>query len=329
MCILSIFDTKLHNMMHKLSLSKYIILLGICICATSCSSKSETKWRYANALISTSRNPLPCIAPNPQEEKLFDTAATAIELGNDEPNSLDIGAQKLISDGLYHSANNEYQPVCIPAEILERVTQALKDRGGFGKGRLVEYQLTLASKLDHPDKNVIDAVAKSAFAKTPQQSEIFLDEDIRPYARAVLASFGHSADKYANSAFQQIEADTSMGTGAAQIAAAAGHPQALQKVTFLIDETLNKLQTGKAIPWSKRNRLYELAWAIAYSGDAGKPYVGSLYKIMSMRVESSAPPFGMVSAYPKQMCKALKYLEGKEALSQYAYCLDDKIPYEQ
>lgn len=318
--------------MQKLNFLKLVALLYICIFSTSCSKENETaiKWRYANALLSTTRNPFDCISPNSKEKALLDISASAIELGDTAaPNSLDIGAQKLLGNGIYRDINKESFPICIPKDIVERVGLAFKTRGGFGKGRLVEYQIALASKLIHPDENIIADIAESAFARTPQQSEIFHDEDIRPYARTVLASFGHSSSQYASLAFQQIEADTPMGTGAAQIAAAAGHPNALPKVISLIDGIINNLDIDKPIPLAQRDRLYELAWAIAYSGEAGKAYVSSLNKIMSKRVESLAPPFGIVSAYPKQMCKVIKYIEGQETINKYAYCTNEKIPYEQ
>ncbi len=242
-----------------------------------------------------------------------------------DPNALDIGAQKLLGNGLYRRVGGKSFPLCESGSVLARVSQALERRGGLGKGRAVEYQLALAARLPHPPQSIVKDVAKVAFAESGQQSEIFNDLDIRPYARAVLASFGAPTREYSEVAIREMSTESSMGTGAAQVAAAAGHPDALPWVARSIQKELEAAPAGSPIPWSKRNRLYELAWAIAYAGENGKPYLNSIEAIMRRKVESKAFPFGMVSHDPKQLCRVLEYVADREALQTYSYCTDESL----
>lgn len=298
---------------------------------SGCSQQKEDpkKWTYKDALVITSRNPHPCLTADTPELKLLTIAVSVIELENTAQSGwLDIGAQKLLGNGIYRKVNNDFHPVCLPHHLLLLAAAGLERRGGFGKTHIEEYQLALAVKLPHPSRAIVANVASSAFADIHQPSEVFPDEDIRPYARAILASFGRLSADYAAIAYQQIDGDTPMGTGAAQVAAAGGHPQALQKVVVLINALLKSIPPDRAIPRNVRNRLYELAWAIVFSGEAGRPLVNEIYKIMDRGVESWAPPFGLVRSNPKNLCKALEHLGDKDGLRRYAYC-GDNTPYEQ
>ena len=298
---------------------------------SACAQQKEDpkKWTYKDALLITGRNPHPCLTVDRPELELLTLAVSVIELENSAQSGwLDIGAQKLLGNGIYRKVDNDFHPVCLPHDLLLRTAAGLERRGGLGKSRLEEYQLALAAKLPYPSQTIVANVASSAFANIRQPSEFFPDEDIRPYARAVLASFGRLAADYAAMAYQQIEGDTPMGTGAAQVAAAGGHPEALQKVVALINSILKSIPPDRAIPRNARNRLYELAWAIVFSGEAGRPLVNEIYKIMDRGVESWAPPFGMVVINPKNLCKALEHLGDKDGLRRYAYC-SDNTPYEQ
>jgi len=122
---------------------------------------------------------------------------------------------------------------------------------------------------------------------------------------------------------------SAMGTGASQVAAAAGHPDALPRVAQMMEEAISAVPVNRAIPRDKRNRLYELAWAIYYSGDAGKRYTKPIHEIMHRKVESWAPPFGMVELSPKRLCEVLRRIEGDGSIQQYAFCTDDGVPLEQ
>ena len=319
-------NTQQKKMRFRLQIGVAFFAFAVCI-LSGCGQKIEDpkKLRFAKALLDTSRNPRVCLTPNFEELKLLNLALSAIELGHiQERNALDLGGRALLAEGISRHIKEDIYPVCIPSSLLQRAALVLEKRGGFGiNRRLFDYELYLAAKFENPGDAIVFDVAQLAFATTPQQINTFVLEDIRPIARSVLGSYGRAASKYADLAFEQIEADTPMGTGAAQVATAGGHPQALQKVVALINELLNSVSPEKTISVYKRNRLYELAWAIAYAGDSGKPYIGEIHKIMNRRVESLAPPLGALVSHPKQLCKIFKYLRDEEGLNRYEYCTDD------
>src|SRR5262249_38953438 len=136
---------------------------------------------------------------------------------------LDIGAQKFLSVGLNRAGSVRPVPVCPPQDIYGRVSDTLTASRGL-KGRLAEYQLEMISKFPRQNEYIVDAVANSAFNEKAQESEIFKNQDIRPFARAVLAGFGKQASKYSAAAYDKMSSGDSLGTGAAQVAAATGHP---------------------------------------------------------------------------------------------------------
>jgi hypothetical protein len=261
---------------------------------------------------------------------LFELAASAIELTDGpESNWLNIGAQKFLAGTTYRKDGNSRIAICESADILRRVSEALTSTKGFSKGRLTEYQLELASKLPDRSWYVIEAVAASAFNPNVQPSDVFNFRDIRPYARTVLASFGPSVSKFGQLAYDQISSATSMGTGAAQVAAAGAHPQALARIEKLMEEALASVPVDQAIPREMRNRLYELSWAIYFAGDAGKKHTKSMHKVMRRQVQSWAPPFGMVNLPPKRLCALLIKIEGEKSVQDYGFCSDENVPLEQ
>ena len=115
-----------------------------------------------------------------------------------------------------------------------------------------------------------------------------------------------------------------MGTGAAQIAVAGGHPQALSNVEALMNQLLLTLPAEKPVPWEKRNRLYEMAQALGYGGQAAKEHIAPLRELMSREVESNATIFGMVALPPRRMCPLLeRILQIPTAATEYPYCQAD------
>lgn len=288
---------------------------------------ASDKWELADAFPPFS--PAKCLTPNARERSLLDIAASAIEKTGDDISWLDIGAQKYLAHNQFRTVEGRGVAVCTPEDILRRVAAAFDSRKAVGKGRWVEYQLELAARLPTRSRAIVEAAGNSAFNQVPQESDIFRRRDIRPFARAVLASFGPEARPFQAMAYQQMSIADSMGTGAAQVAAASGHPNALPRIERMMDETLAAIPAEKAIPRNTRNRLYELAWAIRFSGDAGKGHTKPIHKMMHRRVQSWAPPFGMVDLQPKQLCGILSHIEGADSLKAYPFCLDDKMPLEQ
>jgi hypothetical protein len=304
-------------------------LLGYCAGASdNYSSKKIIKLELADALPQLSFNLTPCAEPDQSELTIFEHAVRIIELAaHHNLGFLDIGAQRFLSETSFQIVDQSSVPICRPKEFSKRISVAFEKRG-MGGSRLVDYQLTLASQLTNPGRSVVGAVADLAFSKFEQASEDFPDKDIRPYARFVLASIGGGGDQYAQLAFDEITRKDAMGTGAAQIAVANGHPGALQRVKELMDELLLTVPIGKAVPRGTRNRLYELAHAISFAGSAGKHYSSPISTLMHMQVEGFVPHFGMLEMPPKRMCEVLKKIEGKNALNQFKYCFDEKIGFE-
>lgn len=271
-----------------------------------------------------------CEQPTERESKILQSAADAIAL-DEAPisNSLTIGGQKLLGYGLVRTGSRTSQRVCTPQPIFAQVGAALNAPKGLGAGQLVEYQLQLAVQLPNPSDFVIDQVGRAAFNSDKQHSEIFPRQDIRPFARSALASFGKRASAFRQSALKEMSSDSALGTGAAQVAAAVGDPTALPRIVEMLDSLLSSVPPNAAIPLDKRDRLLELAWAIYFAGDAGRSASKSIHKVMPRKVESRAPPFGIVEISPKRFCRVLELIEGQPAIAQYSYCLDTAIPFEQ
>jgi len=243
--------------------------------------------------------------------------------------SLGIGAQKLLANGLFRRNGRNSQRVCEIPEQLERASDLIRGSDQLRKGRIVEYGLRLIAKLPNPGEDLTKVVAESAFNGSFQQSELFPTHDIRPLARATLASLGLLARPYAEQAFAQISIDDPMGTGAAQVAVAGGHPNALQSVERLMDQQLAGLPKGKAIPWHVRNRLYEMAYALVFAGPQARDHVAPLRELMSRKVQSWAPPFGMVELPPRRMCDVfVRITQQPVNQPELGFCSDDG-PYEQ
>ncbi|RZS58403.1 hypothetical protein [Sphaerotilus mobilis] len=271
-----------------------------------------------------------CEPPSERELKVLDTAADAIAL-DEEPisNWLTIGAQKTLGNGLIRSGPKGSVPICTPDTVMNRVGASLKAPKGLGAGQLVEYQLQLASKIPMPDEIVIEQVGKAAFNESKQHSEVFPRQDIRPLGRSTLATFGKRAIAFRDVAVQQMSGETPLGTGAAQVAAVVGDPTALPRIVEMINVKVGNLPPNAVIQLDARDRLLELAWAIYFAGDAGRTASASIHKVMERKVESRAPPFGIVELNPKRFCRVLELIEGPAATVAYPYCSDPSVPFEQ
>jgi hypothetical protein len=270
-----------------------------------------------------------CVPANNKEYEHFEIAASTLE--RIAPHSADwlaIGAERALSQDLYRRTPG--QPVglrvCSPPEIYARVASAFA--GNPIKGGFDLYEIELASHMQHPPLEVVDAVAQVAFESRPVIGDDIagkVNGDIRPIARTVLAGFGHQSAKYASTAFDQVSSENSLGTGAAQVAAAGGNPEALSRIESLMNQLLASVPDDKPIPLTTRDRLYELAWAISFSGDSAKDHVDPLIRLMGRQVQSGAPPFGLLSLHPKRMCGVLFKIYGEDThvTSNFPYCADD------
>jgi len=180
------------------------------------------------------------------------------------------------------------------------------------------------SRLPTVSAPLIKEIANTAFAKEPQQSETFTDLDIRPMARSVLASLGSASQDYSSQAFEEISWRDSMGTGAAQIAAATGHPQVLPKIEKTMDELLASYPSNDALPYPALIRMRELSWALYLGGEDAKNHTTPIKNMMRRKIIFAASPTFIADVSPSELCGMLAKIEGPEALRPFDYCAKTK-----
>lgn len=261
-----------------------------------------------------------CTAPTETEIALVKTALEVLAFPDEMSSSLGTGAERLLSGPLIRWVDGASFLLCDDPEIFQQAQMYIEEHRHLLKGRLTEFGFALIGRLPNPSADLARKVAESAFSDTPQESDV-LHHDLRPVARATLASIEGASSAYVDRAFSEITIENSMGTGAAQIAVAGGHPQALEKVELLMDQLLDSLPAEAPVPWDKRNRLYEMAQALAYGGPAARNHVAPLKELMNRKVESNATMFGMVALPPRRMCPLLEHiLQVPIAETGYTYC---------
>jgi hypothetical protein len=286
------------------------------------SSNPQLQWTLAAALpfgtvgsLSAHSRARVCVEANPPEHEVFEKAAALYEDASADGNlqTLRIGLEKFFGRDLYRGPLGDVVAVCPPDDVYRRLAAPLSE-GGLNY-RWTEYNLSLASKLPNPSPAIVDAVARSAFNAQPQESEFFKLQDVRPQARMVLATFGRDASAYSDKAYNEMSAADSMGTGAAQIAAATGHDGALDRIKSMMEKLLASVPRDKPIPHDTKLRLYELSYAIFFAGAGAKDYVAPINKLMRRKVASLAPPFGMVEHTPTRLCDLVARLEAQYRLA--------------
>lgn len=299
--------------------------------AYQASASRQPQWKLSKALpfsvvgsLAAHGRVRDCVEANTLEQAILEQAASLYESIVDDPNmlSIRIGLEKFFGHDLYRGANGKGVFVCPPEHVYRRLGDLLSSRGF--KGRLVEYQLNLASKLPNPNGLIINAVGSSAFNPGRQESETFRLEDIRPTARMVLATFGKEAAAFSDHAYKEMSAVDSLGTGAAQVAAATGHPGALDRIKSMMEMLLSSVPPEKPVPHEMKFRLYELSYALFFAGPEAKSYLAPIKELMRRKVQSWAPPFGMLELSPTRLCDLVARIEGDEALKAYPFCIDPK-----
>ena len=308
----------------------YRFLLLLAVVATVLSLLGKGKKLRETPALTESLMLQKCVEPTPDEFEQLDLATRVLEINDRQGNfgSMKIGAAKTLGNLFARRLDKNTYFLCAQKGLYDRVGIALANKGGIGRHHIVEYELLLASKITKPAQIIVDDVAVVAFADKPWRSEFSKDEDIRPLARAVLASFRDQASKYGVLASQQMSSNTALETGAAQVAIATRQPKALEKTLQMMDGLISQFPANKSIPSHERDRLYELAWALTYSDEKTPERIAAIEKIMSRKVESNATMFGMVDLNPKKMCSVLAKISVRENFAKYPYCLSDG-PYEQ
>lgn len=222
-----------------------------------------------------------------------------------------IAAVKHFGRDRYRREGDTAIRVCAPEVLYPRLAELMLSRGMFSRGYLHANELRLAAALGPRDQRIVEAVARTAFHAFPIETKYpEARKDIRSFARTTLAGFGEAAAPWAERAFQAISAEDALGTSAAQVAVAGGHPQALERVHDLLMDAL-EARPDDPIPRGIRDRLYELAYAMG--GRRAWEYAGPIHRLLGRKVESWAPPFGMIELPPRRMCRVLEYIGGQQA----------------
>lgn len=203
----------------------------------------------------------------------------------------------------------EAEPHCLPVALLKDATQATVETGEWDKQQLDIVPLRLARQLGPRNPKIIAYVARVAFAPAPLTDDIF--SDIRPEARATLASFGSASRPWLETASHLMNSDTVLGTSAAQVAASSSDPKAVEAVAQLLRRQLEA--SSGVIPRERAQRVVELVYALGAAGEAARSYVPLLKETLGRQVQSLAPPFGVIERQPNEVCRALKSIGGDEA----------------
>ena len=199
---------------------------------------------------------------------------------------------------------------CLSDEFKQRVADATLNAGAWDYGLAGSARLRLAGQLGGRDPKIVEDVAEVAFYPDPVAG--VASSDIRPEARSVLASFGQIAAPWREPAMKLMHARDSLGTSAAQVAAASRDPEAVRAVADMLHRELQDVGR-KPIARKRAGQLVELAYALGAAGHVARPYIGTLVELLARDIESAAPPFGIIERPPNEVCRAIQQIGGEEA----------------
>lgn len=221
------------------------------------------------------------------------------------------------------AAGRDDPPPCAPRELYDDVAEAAIAAGLFDRKFLTGPEIALARQIGPRDRRIVEAMVRTAF-----HGERIADSsspDRRAEARVVLAEFCASERSFASQAYEQMSADNQAGRAAARIAIACGEPRALPVVSGWMERMLS--DTGdRTIDRSTRDSIYDLAYALEMAGDAARPYAGPVVTLLGRKVQSWAPPFGMVELPPARMCAVAERIGGDVAAAAKAKPFCKKEP---
>jgi hypothetical protein len=260
-------------------------------------------------------NGLGCVPPTEAEAGQAQHALQSIELF-ERFSWPAIGASRYFSQPQIRGTGTDAREICPPANLYPRLSELLVRKRYFDGAYLFHDEVGLARATGARDPKIVDATGRTAFHEAPIIGDDPLKRDVRPLARTVLAEFGAASAAYRERAFAEMSADTAMGTSAAQLAVAAGHPGALERTKALMTDTLDRHKDP--IPRNVRDRLFELAYALAFAGQQAVPFMDPVYAMLDRRVESWAPPFGMIDLEPATLCLVLLRVGGDRVRARVA-----------
>lgn len=200
------------------------------------------------------------------------------------------------------------------APILEHV--------GWPQPNTPLNDLRLAERLP-ASKSLANGLASIGFLGWIPPSDLN-GEDVRPYARQLLAEQGKFAQQWGKQALDEVGGDSRLGTSAAYLAVATNPVAALPKVQQSMldklrrsrEQRINAYRTGGEVPAIRTddaNRLIELGYALARAGNKAGPYSQPVIDMLGERIARSAPPFGLMAAQPTEFCRIAFHIGGNVA----------------
>lgn len=205
----------------------------------------------------------------------------------------------------------DWERLCFPMDLLPELAEVTLQEDFFIRGRpLRGDRLGLARRLGPRDPRIVESVAETAFSPHPVANDVLIPgQDVRTLARVILAEFGSPARQWSEQAFDAMNADNRLGTTAAQVAVALGHPRALDRASELLRDLLEQYPEDP-IPLSAVNQFYDLVFAIAWAGPEAEPHAVLLIGLLDRRIESTSTSFGILQLTPSGVCWALQRIGG-------------------
>ena len=231
--------------------------------------------------------------------------------------------------------DRDVRPPCLSDGMKDEITKALDQSGGLGPGLAGEEAIGLVEQLGPRQPAYAALIAATAFSPDKVRlSDVANDPfgyDIRPHARMVLAELGAQAQPWAAKAVSDMSAKDALGIGAAQVAVGGGDPRALPAVRDMMVEILARTPESKPVPLADRRRLYQLAYALGMAGSAAEPYSAPLASLLARKIESRAPPYGLIAYDPIRMCAVAAHIGGRVAAAAqgHVYCRNALAAFEQ
>lgn len=256
----------------------------------------------------------------PEPDGRFDEQISVAELAlTTFPDSLGYeirrGAVKYLAD----------LPCLISVEQKAKMVQALTADTWLQETTKLDL-LPVLKILAGMDSRVEDKLVRIAFDPDERIEEIptISEADIRERARVILADLP-SAAQYEKQARLAMGSSDAAQTSAARVAAAGASPEVLKRIEVMLTELLSA--SPDPIDYVTKARIFELGYALSVAGPSAQPYSQPLIEIMDRKVESFAPPFGMLSLDPYPICDVAQAIGGelKRVASSKDYCDEEEL----
>lgn len=282
-----------------------------CFVVSACSNATSphAEARYSSELKALEFLPdRPCVAATPMQER---RVALALEvLGSFSRHaSIYDGAVDVFGHPRDAEAFGPGDIYCVSDADKDQVARLTVGADAW-RGLVGMSKLKLAFQLGPRDPVIVQSVGRHAFADRPIEESIF--QDTRVLARSVLASFGTEARPWLTQAMRQLSAKDSLGTSAAQVAAASGDPKAIRRVADVLRGAVDAEPKGQAISIEAGARITELAFALGAAREHARPYTPMIIELLN-RDFTIGSHFGPLELAPTSMCRVLSAIGGDDA----------------